>query len=406
MKKRTQRIIVIILAVVMLLSVLLPAISMISGAAVTKDDINKLKDQISANSAQIKEVEKKLKEVQGNKNDALQQKKLLDQKIALLNAQISDTEAVIEEYAGLIEEKESEIATLEAKETAQYDLFCRQVRDMEETGSVSYLSILFSASSFTELLDYSMMISEVMEYNNGVIDALKATQEALKTTKEELESDKAEQESLKAEQEASKSDLLTQEAKVDKLIKEIKELEADYQAELDKYESASKKLDAQLAAAEKKYKEQLAALEAKNNAGSGEWYWPLPGRYYISSTFAYRKHPITGKWSHHTGNDIPAPGGTEIHAAKDGVVTDVGKNSVYGNYIQISHGNGYSTFYAHMKSTAIVKEGATVKRGQVIGYVGTTGYSTGNHLHFELRVNGTRADALKLYPNLKFTYSY
>ena len=88
------------------------------------------------------------------------------------------------------------------------------------------------------------------------------------------------------------------------------------------------------------------------------------------------------------------------------MVTDVGKNSVYGNYIQISHGNGYSTFYAHMKSTAIVKEGATVKRGQVIGYVGTTGYSTGNHLHFELRVNGTRADALKLYPNLKFTYSY
>ena len=406
MKKRTQRIIVIILAAVMLLSVLLPAISMISGAAVTKDDINKLKDQISANSAQIKEVEKKLKEVQGNKNEALQQKKLLDQKIALLNAQISDTEAVIEEYAGLIEDKENEIAALEAKEAAQYDLFCRQVRDMEETGSVSYLSILFSASSFTELLDYSMMISEVMEYNNGVIDALKATQEALKTTKEELESAKAEQESLKAEQEASKSDLLTQEAEVEKLIKEIKELEADYQAELDKYESASKKLDAQLAAAEKKYKEQLAALEAKNNASSGEWYWPLPGRYYISSTFAYRKHPITGKWSHHTGNDIPAPSGTEIHAAKDGVVTEVGKNSVYGNYIQISHGNGYSTFYAHMKSTAIVKEGATVKRGQVIGYVGTTGYSTGNHLHFELRINGTRADALKLYPNLKFTYSY
>ena len=406
MKKRTQRIIVIILAVVMLLSVLLPAISMISGAEVTKDDINKIKNQISANSAQIKEVEKKLKEVQGNKNEALQQKKLLDQKIALLNAQISDTEAVIEEYAGLIEDKENEITTLEAKETAQYELFCRQVRDMEETGSVSYLSILFSASSFTELLDYSMMISEVMEYSNGVINALKATQEALKTAKEELEADKAEQESLKAEQEASKSDLLTQEAEVENLIKEIKELEADYQSELDKYESASKKLDAQLAAAEKKYKEQLAALEAKDNASSGEWYWPLPGRYYISSTFAYRKHPITGKWSHHTGNDIPAPSGTEIHAAKDGVVTDVGRNSVYGNYIQISHGNGYSTFYAHMKSTAIVKEGASVKRGQVIGYVGTTGYSTGNHLHFELRVNGTRADALKLYPNLKFTYSY
>lgn len=142
------------------------------------------------------------------------------------------------------------------------------------------------------------------------------------------------------------------------------------------------------------------------NADNGEWYWPLPGRYYISSTFAYRKHPITGKWSHHTGNDIPASGGTEIHAAKGGIVTDVGYNSTYGNYIQISHGSGYSTFYAHMRSKAIVAEGATVTKGQVIGYVGTTGWSTGNHLHFELRINGERADALELYPNLNFTYSY
>lgn len=404
MKKRTQRVIVIVLAVVMLLSILLPALSMLSGAAVTQDDIDQLKDQLSQNSAQIKEVEKKLKEVQGNKSDAQAQKKLLEQKVSLLNSQIADTEVVIAEYDGMIAEKEGEIQTLEEKESAQYELFCRQVRDMEETGSVSYLSILFSAASFTELLDYSMMISEVMEYNNGVIDALKATQEELKTAKAELESARAEQEAMKAEQEANKAELLEQEAQVDKLIQEIKALEADYQEELDKYEEASKKLDSQLADAEKKYKEQLAKLDAT----SGDWYWPLPGRYYISSSFAYRKHPVTGKWSHHTGNDIPASSGTEIHVAKDGIVTDVGKNSVYGNYILVSHGNGYSTFYAHMKSAAIVKEGAKVTKGQVIGYVGTTGWSTGNHLHFELRINGERADALELYPNLKnkFTYPY
>ena len=88
------------------------------------------------------------------------------------------------------------------------------------------------------------------------------------------------------------------------------------------------------------------------------------------------------------------------------MVTDVGNNSVYGNYIQISHGNGYSTFYGHMRSRAIVNEGDTVTKGQVIGYVGTTGWSTGNHLHLELRINGERADALDLYPNLNFTYSY
>ena len=327
---------------------------------------------------------------------------MLEEKIALLNEQISNTEAVIAEYDGLISEKETEIVQLEQQQADQYALFCQQVRDMEEQGSVSYLAIIFSASTFTEMLDNIMMVSEVMEYHNSVIDALRETQEQLEQTKTELEAARAEQEELKAEQEVNKAELLEQEAEVEALIAQISALEADYQEELDRYEAASDQLDDQLAAAEKEYEEQLAALQADN----GEWYWPLPGRYYISSSFAPRKHPITGKWSHHTGNDIPAPGGTEIHAAKGGVVTDVGNNSVYGNYIQISHGNGYSTFYGHMRSRAIVNEGDTVTKGQVIGYVGTTGWSTGNHLHLELRINGERADALDLYPNLNFTYSY
>lgn len=405
MKKRTQRIIVIILAVVLVLSVLLPALSMIVGAsAATKNQISDLKDQISANSAQIKEIEAKLKSVQAEKASATEQKTLLEQKIAVLNEQISNIDAAIEEFNGLIAEKEDEIAELEAKEAAQYELFCMQTRDMEETGSVSYLSILFSASSFTELLDYAMLISEVMEYHNGVIDALVATQQELQTAKEELEADKAEQEGLKADAETARTELQAQEAEVARLIQEIQAKEDQYQEELDKYEEASKKLDSQLASAEKKYEAELAALAA----ASGEWYWPLPGRYYISSTFAYRYHPITGKWSHHTGNDIPAPAGTEIHAAQAGVVTQVAqvKDSVYGYYVQISHGSGYSTFYAHMISKAIVKEGDTVTKGQVIGYVGSTGYSTGNHLHFEVRINGVRGDSLELYPELKDKFTY
>lgn len=408
MKKRTQRIIVIILAVVLILSVLLPALSMmVEASAATKNQISTLKDQISSNSAQIKEIEAKLKSVQAEKADAMEQKTLLEQKIAILNEQISNIEAAIEEFNGLIAEKEDEIADLEAKEAAQYKLFCMQTRDMEETGSVSYLSILFSASSFTELLDYAMLISEVMEYHNGVIDALVATQQELQTAKEELEADKAEQEGLKDDAETARAELEVQEAEVARLIKQIQAQENQYQAELDKYEEASKKLDAQLTAAEKKYKEELAALEAQNLA-NGEWYWPLPGRYYISSTFAYRYHPITGKWSHHTGNDIPAPAGTEIHAAQAGVVTQVAqvKDSIYGYYVQISHGNGYSTFYAHMIKKAIVKEGDTVTKGQVIGYVGSTGYSTGNHLHFEVRINGVRGDSLELYPELKSKFTY
>lgn len=404
MKKKLQRIVMAMLACVMLLTVFLPVASPMVGAAdmVTQDDIDGLKDEISANAAQIKEVEARLKEVRAEKSEAKEEKALLDEKIALLTDQIEATDAAIENYDVLIAEKEGEISDLEEKEDNQYALFCQQVRDMEETGNVSYLSILFSASSFSELLDYAMLISEVMEYHNGVIDALLATQRALADAKTELEGEKAEQEGLKAEQEANRAELEAEEAEVDRLIKQIQATEDEYEHELEVFEKAAKELDKELNAAEKKYEEQLAALAADN----GEWYWPIHGKYYISSSFAPRKHPITGKWSHHTGNDIPAPGGTEIHAAKGGVVTDVGYNSVYGNYIQISHGNGYATFYAHMKKKAIVKEGATVTKGQVIGYVGTTGWSTGNHLHFELRINGERADALELYPKLKFTYKY
>lgn len=402
MKKSTQRIVVIVLCAVLILSALLPALSLLAGATVTQDDIDNIKDQISEAEAQIKATEAKLKEIRADKSRAMEQKTLLDDKIYYISELIESTDAIIAEYDGLIEEKQREIGELEAQEDVQYRIFCQQVRDMEETGSVSYLSILFSAASFSELLDYAMLISEVMEYHNGVIDSLTETREELAEVQQELSAEQAEQEALKAEQEANKAELEAEEAEVDRLIAEIKAVEDEYEHELDVFEDAAKKLDKELNAAEKKYEEQLAALEADN----GEWYWPLPGKYYISSSFAPRKHPITGKWSHHTGNDIPAAGGTEIHAAKGGVVTDVGKDSVYGNYILISHGNGYATFYAHMKKKAIVAEGSTVKKGQVIGYVGTTGWSTGNHLHFELRINGERADALELYPNLKFTYKY
>lgn len=406
MKKRTQRIIVIVLAVVLALSVLLPALSLlVDASSATQSEIDSLKEQISQNEAQIKEIEAKLKAVQAEKADATAQKELLEQKIGVLNEQISNTEVAIQEYNSLIEEKEDEITELEEKEAAQYELFCLQTRDMEETGSVSYLSILFSASSFTELLDYAMLISEVMEYHNGVIDALTATREELQQVKEELESAMAEQEELKAEQEVAKADLVEQEGQVALLLQQIQAQESEYQSELSDFDEATDKLNEELAAAEKKYEEELAALEAQQLA-NGEWYWPLPGRYYLSSLFGWRIHPVYKTWRHHNGTDIPAPSGTEIHAAQAGVVTTVGYDSTYGNYIKISHGNGYATLYAHMKTAAIVKEGETVAKGQVIGYVGTTGLSTGNHLHFELWINGVRSDVTELYPDLPFTSEY
>lgn len=214
-------------------------------------------------------MEAKLKEVRDDKAQAAEQKALLEEKIALLNEQISNTEAVIAEYDGLISEKETEIVQLEQQQADQYALFCQQVRDMEEQGSVSYLAIIFSASTFTEMLDNIMMVSEVMEYHNSVIDALRETQEQLEQTKTELEAARAEQEELKAEQEVNKAELLEQEAEVEALIAQISALEADYQEELDRYEAASDQLDDQLAAAERSMRNSLRRSRRTTANGTG-----------------------------------------------------------------------------------------------------------------------------------------
>ena len=154
---------------------------------------------------------------------------------------------------------------------------------------------------------------------------------------------------------------------------------------------------------EEEIQAKIAAGQISFDPGTG-WQWPVPGHYKITSTFGPRIHPITGLPGNHTGTDIAAPKGTAILSARGGVVTISTYNNSYGNYVVVQHDNGIATLYAHMSSRA-VSEGQVVTQGQTLGYVGSTGSSTGNHLHLEFRVNGKRQDALNYYPNLSFTYS-
>lgn len=400
MKKRTQRIIVIIVAAALLLSVLLPALSMIAGA-ITQDDINGIKNELSDITAQKKDVQKELAAIRGDLSKAEEQVELLQAQIILTEQQINASQRLLDQYDLEIQDKEEEIAELEAQEAAQYEQFYGQVRWMEETGSVSYLSIFFQASSFSEMLDYAMLITDIMEYSNRIITALKETQQQLGEARAELQDARTLQAEAQAELEAHKSELTAQKAEATALYDEIAQSEAELAAKAKQLAADEAAMARELKEAEQKYAEQLAAM---NNTGA--WYWPLPGCYYISSIFGGRTSPITGRWESHTGTDIPAAGGTQIHAAQGGIVTVSKYNVSYGNYCMISHGNGYVTLYAHMKTLPIVKEGDTVTKGQVIGYVGTTGSSTGNHLHFELRINGVRNNVLKLYPTLPYTGPY
>lgn len=406
MSKKIRRIIVICLAAALLLTILVPALSMVARATVTQGDIQNIKNELSDIKQQKKEAEEKLAAIRNDLSKAKDQMALIEANIALTESEISTSQMLLSRYDQQIADKEQEILELEAQQAEQREEFYRQVRWMEETGSVSYLSILFQASSFSELLDYAMLITDIMEYSDRIIKRLEATEAELGVAKDELQTSRNEQAEVQAELEGQMAELETNRASQYALLQQIAASESEAAAEAKELAESEEKINKELKEAESKYAAQIAALNSQANMTSGNWYWPLPGRYKLSSLFGGRIDPINGRPDNHTGTDIPAPNGTPIYAAQSGVVTTVNANryaSSYGYYCIINHGNGYATLYAHQNQVPIVKEGQTVQKGQVIGYVGSTGRSTGYHLHFELRVNGVRGDVLRLYPGMTFT---
>ena len=417
MKKTGVRIFVLLLAAVMILSVLMPAMTTLAGA-VTAGDIQDYKDSLQDVQDKKGELEDKLDALQDDKDAAEEKLSLLQEQILLTEQQIGDSQKLLDSYDQQIADKQSEITQLEEQEDQQYEEFYAQTRWMEENGGTSFISIIFQASSFSELLDYLMLVTDIMNYNDRIITQLEETQSQLAQVRDELQAARDGQAATQAKLESAKADLTSQKADADQYYQELLNSEESYNSEVAQLQAEEDQIQADLKEAQKKYEEQMAPQKPKPNPHSstgggsssnpvvdpsGNWYWPLPGYYYISSVFGGRYHPITGVWETHTGTDIPAPGGTPIQCAKDGIVTTSQYNPSYGNYCIIYHGNGYATLYAHMRALPSVKVGESVTAGQVIGYVGPTGSSTGNHLHFELRINGQRASALDLYPNLSFS---
>lgn len=394
MRKRTssiRRLLTLVLALALLVPLAGPA-TVTTASAVTQDEIDDLKNDASALDSQKKELQNQLKEIQADKSQALEQKQLLEQQIGVIQAEINNINAQIAKYDQLIAEKAEELAQAQADEQAQYELFCRRVRYMEEQGETSYWSILFSSRDFSELLDSYMMVEEIVEYDNSVMEQLIALREQVAQDKAALEEAQAAQEEAKRQQQAAKSELEAQEAQVDKLISEISSQEDKLEAMEAQLKKAADDLDAEI-----RRKERELATQIQNVPSESGFLWPLdPSINVLSSLYGSRTHPVTGKPNNHTGIDIPAARGKNIYAAKSGVVITSTYNSSYGNYVVVSHQDGTSTLYAHM-SKRNVSEGQTVSQGAVVGFVGTTGSSTGNHLHFEIRINGSRTDPLNYF---------
>ena len=421
-KERGKRLVAWLMTLVMLLFVMSSALP--AAQAVTQDEINDLKSQAASLKEEQAELQSQLDKLSNSKNAALDQKFVLEEKINVLQEQIALSEQAIQDYGEMIDQKEVELAEAQAEEAKYQEEFNERVRNMEERGSVSYWSVLFNASSFSDLLDQINAISEVMDYDNEVMDNLAAARQAVADAKADLEENKAAEEAAKSDLESQKASLASEQAKVEATISEINSQSDAYSQKMHELEDDSDNVANQIAQAEKTYQaqieaqkkaeeakrqQQLAQQQAQQNqqnqsnsgssggsastprgggsASSSGYLWPLSGYTRISSPFGYRICPFHGR-ELHGGCDIPAPGGTPIMAAKSGVVVISTYGSSYGNYVVIAHGDGSRTMYAHQSKRA-VSVGQTVSQGQVIGYVGTTGSSTGNHLHFELWLNSS-----------------
>ena len=393
--KKTAKGLKKVISLLVVLALLVPLageVSVMPASAATQAEIDDLKDQAADLDSQRAELQQQLKAIQADKSKALEQKSLLEQQIDATQAEIDNIQAQIQKYSELIAQKEEELAQAEAQEAQLYEEFCQRVRYMEEEGEVSYWSILFSSSDFSDLLDNFMMVEEFIDYDNRAMEELLALQAQIETDKADLEASKSEQEAAKAKQVAAQADLKEQEDQVDALIQEISGQEDQLEAAEAQLKAAANAMDAEIKRLEQEMADQIGNVPSESG-----FLWPLPSSWNtLSSLYGSRIHPITGRPNNHTGIDIPASKNTNIYAAKSGVVTTSTYNSSYGNYVVVSHSDGTSTLYAHMNKRGVSK-GETVSQGQVIGYVGTTGSSTGNHLHFEVRVNGNRTDPVNYF---------
>ena len=394
MKKTARLLTAFLLALTLMAAELSPAL------AVTQADIDALKNDAADLTSQRKELESKLSALKDDKSQAMAKKKLLDEKIANTAAQIKNVEAQIADYTALIVQTEAELLDAQQREEAQYELFCSRVRAMEERGKVSYWSVLFKAESFTDLLGRLDIINEIMDADQAVIDQLQALQVEIEEKKASLEASKAESEAAKADLVVKKAELDSQRQEANALIQSLAANENETEAAIDGLEEEEAAIQAMIIKKSKELAAQQAAQQAAqsgnqtvSNAALGGYIWPVSSRY-ITSTFGGRASPGGIGSTNHKGIDIGRVGyTTEIHAAKAGTVIVSQYSSSYGNYVVVSHGSGNTTLYAHMSSRK-VSVGAYVNQGDVLGITGSTGNSTGPHLHFEISENGVRINPL------------
>ena len=336
------------------------------------------------------EAQEKLNSNQTKRAKTLQEMERLEKESGDIQAQIDVIDAKIAATDIKLSEQQQKLDVATEKAEEKYDLFKERFRVMCEQGDVSFIEMLLSAKSFSDFIDKAEIVKEISQYDKNIFDQMEETRLEIEAARDEIAS-------LKESQETSKSDLSSQKAALQKKQQEQK----SYMQELENDAAAYQKIIDEADAAMESLRRQISGSLSSSSSGAayvgGEFAWPTPSCYYITSHFSpRRKNPVSGVYKRHTGTDIGASYGASIVAANSGTVTLAGWNSGYGNCVIIDHGGGKATLYAHMSSYS-VSSGQHVQKGQQIGKVGSTGNSTGPHLHFEVLINGTAVDPMQYF---------
>ncbi|MBO4831855.1 MAG: peptidoglycan DD-metalloendopeptidase family protein [Oscillospiraceae bacterium] len=390
MNKSVIRVIAVILAVILVVTILLGIIS-VPARAVTQDDIDALISQEEEISQRKEEIRAKIDSYEFQQMAILERVETLNQQMFLTEEDIENIKQRIELYGTLIADKKEAVAEAQKAEEAQLTEYKRHVRSMEEAGPLTYLSVIFEAASFPDLLGRLDFIKQIMNEDERQYKRLTAAKESTAAAVGALEKVAGDQQAEQKLLEEKEAQLQSEIEESQNMLKEIEGQIDSFQALYQEEEAARLELEQQIA----ELQEELERQQQACVQGSGRFVWPATS-YIVTSTFGTRLHPVYGYYLTHYGVDIGAGYGTEVYAADSGTVIASEYSSSYGYYIVIDHGNGYTTLYGHM-STLIASVGEGVSQGEVIGLIGSTGVSTGPHLHFEVRDYGVCIDPLDFF---------
>lgn len=413
-----RRAIVSIIALILILSLISGVIVMAVSAKTSAEiqaEIDALQEQSNELAAEREALESEIAANESKTLSIVEQKSQVDREIELTRQEIVLVNEEVHQYNLLIAEKQAELDELEAEQEELFGRYQLRMRAMQERGEVSYWAVLFQSKSFSDMLNSRAMIEEIAKCDQRMLDEMRALSAEVLTAKDALAEEKMRLEEKRLELDAAELLLEEKRAESDELLAQLNADRQKLLEEAEKFEALEADVSAQIA---QKEQELTAALRAEWEAahppqpddgdgdGDGDsdggsdvpsagesFKYPLPPGAVITSSYGYRVHPITGNYSLHNGVDLAIYSGAPIYATKSGYVSTATYNYVYGNYVTINHMDGYSSLYGHMTSYT-VSEGEYVTRGQVIGYVGSTGWSTGPHLHFTIYYNGSTVNPM------------